>query len=407
MYVVIVGAGVGGLCLAQGLRRRGISIAVLERDPAADARAQGLRLKIDALGRAALAACLDDDRLQLLNATANKPYQSRGITLDENLNELHAFKPAQAAVDEATASIVVNRHTLRQILMSEAEDCVFFDKEFEHYDLLDDRVVAHCRDGSVWIADVLVGADGINSAVRRQLVPGADLIDTGLWSIYGQLMLTEQNRKWMPRSVFGGSRPVLGREARTLALGTFEPQMPITDAVARFAPKARITPVDEYLKWNLIAPAEQFGVSEADFFGAHPEWLHAKACELTSQWGAAVRRILAESLVAVTFPLAIRASRPGPTWPTGRVTLLGDAIHATTPVGGVGANTALRDAAALAEYLANGAEFPDLLAQAIGQYEDEMREYGYQAVRDSLVGAERIFRTPKLLQAGQAGFQAS
>ncbi|MGE7438188.1 FAD-dependent oxidoreductase [Kitasatospora sp. NPDC001175] len=397
MHVLIVGAGVGGLCLAQGLRKRGIGVVVLERDVASDARAQGLRLKIDALGRSALADCLNDDYYQLLAATANKPYQSRGVTLDENLNELHSAVPAQSTVDEATASIVVNRHTLRQILMSETSDHVFFDKEFERYELLDDRVVAYCRDGSAWVADVLVGADGINSAVRRQLVPDSGLIDTGLWSIYGQLMLDEQNRRWIPPNVFGGSRPVLGPEGRTLALGTFQPQMPITDAVAEFAPKADITPVDDYLKWNLIAPAEQFGVDEAAFFGGSPEWLHAKACEMTAEWGPAVRRILDESLVAVTFPLSIRASRPDATWPTGRVTLLGDAVHATTPVGGVGANVALRDAAALARNLAEVAEFPDLLLQAIGQYETDMREYGYQAVRDSLAGAERILRSRRLL----------
>ncbi|MET9079975.1 NAD(P)/FAD-dependent oxidoreductase [Streptomyces sp. NPDC004232] len=400
MHVLVVGAGVGGLCLAQGLRKRGIGVVVLERDSAPDARAQGLRLKIDVHGRAALADCLDDDHYQLVTATANEPYQSRGVTLDENLNVLHSSVPAQP-VDEATASIVVNRHTLRQILMSELTGHVFFGKEFERYELVDDRVVVYCRDGSIWVADVLVGADGINSAVRGQLVPDADVIDTGLWSIYGQLMLDEQNRKWLPENVFGGSRPVLGPQGRTLALGSFQPQMPIDQAIAQFASRAEISPVAPYLKWNLIAPAEQFGVSADEFFSSSPEWLHAKAGEMTAQWSPVVRRMLAESLSAVTFPLAIRASRPGAFWSTGRVTLLGDSAHATTPVGGVGANIALRDAAALAHNIAEVADFPDLLQQAIAQYEAAMREYGYQAVRNSLAGAERILRSKRLLDAGQ------
>ncbi|MFI1768603.1 FAD-dependent oxidoreductase [Streptomyces sp. NPDC020800] len=401
MHVLIAGAGVGGLCLAQGLRKRGIGVVVLERDVAPDARAQGLRLKIDAHGRAALADCLDEDYYQLVTATANKPYQSRGVTLDENLNELHSAVPARP-VDEATASIVVNRHTLRQILMAEMSGHVFFDKEFERYELVDDRVVAYCRDGSIWFADVLVGADGINSTVRGQLVPDAEVIDTGLWSIYGQLMLDEQNRKWLPDNVFGGSRPVLGPQGRTLALGSFQPQMPIDEAIAQFAPPAEVTPVDDYLKWNLIAPAEQFGVDAAEFFGSSPEWLHAKARDMTAQWSPVVQRMLAESLAAVTFPLAIQACRPGVTWPAGRVTLLGDAIHATTPVGGVGANVALRDAAALARNLAEVADFPDLVQPAIAQYETAMREYGYQAVSDSLAGAERILRSKRLLDTGQS-----
>src|SRR5262249_45065486 len=93
-----------------------------------------------------------------------------------------------------------------------------------------------------------------------------------------------------------------------------------------------------------------------------------------------------------TFPLAIRAGAPVPDWPTGRVTLLGDAVHATTPVGGTGANTALRDAALLSTRLREVARGrSDLIAAGHG-YETERREDGSTAVARSLSGAEKIFR---------------
>lgn len=52
--VLIVGAGIGGLCLAQALKKSGIDFRVFERDPTLDYRPQGYRLKIEADGQQAL-----------------------------------------------------------------------------------------------------------------------------------------------------------------------------------------------------------------------------------------------------------------------------------------------------------------------------------------------------------------
>ena len=76
------------------------------------------------------------------------------------------------------------------------------------------------------------------------------------------------------------------------------------------------------------------------------------------------------------------------------MTLLGDAIHATTPVGGTGANTALRDAALLTGCLTEVHCGRTALLPAIARYEEQMRDYGFAAARRSLQGAERIFRAP-------------
>ena len=72
--------------------------------------------------------------------------------------------------------------------------------------------------------------------------------------------------------------------------------------------------------------------------------------------------------------------------------MLGDAIHATTPVGGTGANVALRDAALLTRCLADVDRRRADLLGAISEYESRMRDYGFGAVANSLRGAERIFR---------------
>jgi len=71
-------------------------------------------------------------------------------------------------------------------------------------------------------------------------------------------------------------------------------------------------------------------------------------------------------------------------WPTGPVTLLGDAIHNMTPMAGVGANTALRDADLLRRNLIEAG--PDVTA-AVADYERRMLEYGFAAVARSLRNA--------------------
>src|SRR5262249_1461739 len=82
--------------------------------------------------------------------------------------------------------------------------------------------------------------------------------------------------------------------------------------------------------------------------------------------------------------IAIRTSVPIAAWQTQRVPLLGDAIHAMTPYRGIGANVARKDAVRLCHALtiANRAERP--VIDAIRNYETDMIDYGFRAVRTSL-----------------------
>ncbi len=115
---------------------------------------------------------------------------------------------------------------------------------------------------------------------------------------------------------------------------------------------------------------------------------------MAAGWHSALAELVAVSDPAMAFALSIRAGLPVEPWPTTRVTLLGDAIHATTPVGGTGANTALRDAALLTEHLTEVHRGGADLLRSVAAYEERMRQYGFSAALRSLRGAERIFRAP-------------
>ncbi|MFD0695792.1 FAD-dependent oxidoreductase [Paenibacillus sp. GCM10027628] len=83
------------------------------------------------------------------------------------------------------------------------------------------------------------------------------------------------------------------------------------------------------------------------------------------------------------FPINIRTSVPIPRWKTTNVSLLGDAIHTMTPGRGVGANTALRDAALLCRNLVQVSQGRMELIEAIHNYEKQMIEHGFDAVIQS------------------------
>ena len=71
------------------------------------------------------------------------------------------------------------------------------------------------------------------------------------------------------------------------------------------------------------------------------------------------------------------------------MTLLGDAIHNMTPMAGIGANTALRDADLLRRQLIAVTAGEQALMPALHAYEEQMRHYGFAAVKRSLRNARQ------------------
>jgi glycine/D-amino acid oxidase-like deaminating enzyme len=78
LRVLVIGAGLGGLCLAQGLRKAGVEVAVYERDTGLAVRTQGHRIHIDSRGEQALHQFLPPSLYELFLATRGQP--SKGIT---------------------------------------------------------------------------------------------------------------------------------------------------------------------------------------------------------------------------------------------------------------------------------------------------------------------------------------
>jgi salicylate hydroxylase len=134
--------------------------------------------------------------------------------------------------------------------------------------------------------------------------------------------------------------------------------------------------------WALSANRAKF--APPDLEHADAPALAAAASRPMASWSRAFRDLVGLSDPTTLSCLSIRTSVPVAPWPTGRITLLGDAIHSMTPYRGVGANVAIKDAVRLKRALTAAHRGERDLFAAIRSYEDEMRDYGFRAVQNSL-----------------------
>jgi 2-polyprenyl-6-methoxyphenol hydroxylase-like FAD-dependent oxidoreductase len=372
LHILIIGGGIGGLCLAQGLKKSGISVSVYERDQSVAFRHQGYRISLKEEGSRALRDCLPENLFQLTVATAIKS-ATRMVFLDHHLNQKFA-KPIPLLPEDTFFG--VHRLTLREILLAGLDGMVHFGKTFVQFEHVPDgRIRASFADGTQAYGDLLVGADGTHSAVRDLLVPDA-VIDDLDSAIYGKTPLTPDLLERVPEVLIDSFNRMSDPEGVSLSVATCRKREGWTSALERFAPDLRLTDMPDSLSWTLSH-------SHASLRGADGLILHRLACDLLKEWPREVARIIEEAERAATFLVTIRSARPVKPWQTEQVTLLGDAIHTMSPGRGEGANTALRDAQFLRSVLAKMETGEIPLNQAKAQYEATMLRYGFEAVATS------------------------
>jgi len=165
--VVIVGAGLSGLCLAQGLLREGFDVQIYERDPSVNARKQGYRITIDEHGTRALEQCLPSHLFEAVLATASLPSEEGYFRFtNKNLGEIFSLTFKNENKNKQIRRIdQVDRATLRMIMFSGIEDRVHFGKVAERVEVRHEGAVLYLTDGSAIEASIVIGADGVNSSL--------------------------------------------------------------------------------------------------------------------------------------------------------------------------------------------------------------------------------------------------
>ena len=357
MKVIIIGGGIGGLATALMLHARGIDCEIYEQSDAVRELGVGINTLPHAIRELAELGLLDR-----LDAVAVRTYElfytnrfgqeiwrePRGTDAGYEYPQFSVHRGRLQAViyDAVRSRLGESRiHTGHRLGAFTQDDAgvtaYFFDRNGSH------RATAR--------ADVLVGADGIHSAVREALYPNEG---PARWN---GSMLWRGAIDW-PQFLTGRSMVIAGGMAAKLVI------YPIAEGSR---PNHRLT------NWAVLVKIAEPGVPPRK-----EDWSRLGRLEelMPHVQRFRIPYVDAKALIEASnefweYPLCDRD--PLPRWSHGRVTLLGDAAHPMYPVGSNGASQAILDARSLADRLV-GAEHP---WHALWTYEQERLPMTAQVVR--------------------------
>lgn len=170
--IIIVGSGLAGSLLANGLVNNGVDVVVYERD-AADSKREGYQIRLGEPAYSGFEACLDEEHraavLSKLGQTSGEVNTAPSIVNSrfETILDMSQFPSYSKS---AAINRVVLRNTLLDPIVSLGR--VRFGNKFVKYEVVSDargneHVEVHFSDGSIDTCDVLVGADGSGSKVSE------------------------------------------------------------------------------------------------------------------------------------------------------------------------------------------------------------------------------------------------
>jgi 2-polyprenyl-6-methoxyphenol hydroxylase-like FAD-dependent oxidoreductase len=299
-----------GLALARGLVSTHIKVKIFERDQSQTSRSQGYQLGLNGDGIKVLKAINMPNLDQLLTKNAQNSF----VVLDRQCKVLLTVggKSKTGAQDMA----IVNRWNLRDSLAKDLD--IEWNKKFVRYEEFPDKVVAHFEDGTSYTADLLIGADGAKSRVRKQRCPTLSYDDVGVVNIAGFFPRTDNILKTLQPYFADSLSRIMGPNGYTMLYVPFigeEDKECLVWAFSYPKPAEEVPTEPETMKNYLLDIAKSLQV---------PEFI--EAIEVTPP----------ENLLKPRYMKSINTSDKDPFKGTTRVTLIGDAAHAMTTHRGIG-----------------------------------------------------------------------
>lgn len=378
--LLIIGAGVAGLTLAQGLRQHNIPFRLFERHPAKH-RTQGHRFRITKEGTEALVSVLSPALKNLFERTCAK--QATGPRyVDARLLD---FSPVESIPQQKNRPI--DRTWIRLLLSLGIEDAIEYEKAFVSFRLLDEveeqehgrrGVEVSFADGTRAQGSLLVGADGVKSRVRQQLQPSRKLLDLERQIAWGRTILTPELKAELPEDMLTWFM-ALDREDNAQCV--VEPVI-WTSSVKELS-EGQLEDMQDYVYWALCtAPPQQVPKSAKD--------KKAFLAGVSKTWHPGLKTLFEMADYEQTACVPVLSSKPDiGRWveSEGKVTLIGDAAHAMSPMGGSGGDTAVKNAVDLANTF--GKE--GVQREALNSFEERMRERAKERIEHSFLGGQKFW----------------
>ncbi len=386
--IAIVGGGIGGVALAVACLHRGIPFTLYERDLSFDSRSQGYGLTLQQASKAMEAFGIFSLKESIVS-TKHLVHNTEGKILGEWGTR------KWLASDTDTATKRRNMHIARQSLR------LALIEQLGGYNAIEwgHQLVSYEEHGSEGVelsfsvngeikktkADLVVGADGIRSAVRKLLI--GDAISP---------------LRYLDCIVILGICPLA-------AIKNVE--SPLLDGATVFQTangneRIYMMPFSkDAIMWQLSFPISEVKAMELSAKG--PEALKEEACKRT-QWHSPIPEIMEATLAAQIsgYPVYDRELLSPELLQQGKqVTLIGDAAHPMSPFKGQGANQALLDALALARVIVQGCHPTSdwrnkgIRACVLNEFESEMLKRSAIKVKDSAKAADFLHSETVLYEA--------
>jgi 2-polyprenyl-6-methoxyphenol hydroxylase-like FAD-dependent oxidoreductase len=317
---LIVGSGIGGLAAGLALRRAGWNVRLLEKSPVPRAVGFGLGLAPNAIAALRELGVADAVLARGIAADRAEIRRPDGTVL----KRVDVTRVRRSAAD---GMVLILRPALHDVLMDAlGREHIAFNSEVAGFTVTNGRVTVTLTDGRVEHADVLIGADGVASVVRRRLFPHERLPrSSGHWAIRGVA--------YDAGDAFGGLKGVAylgnGIESSQVQAGR------------------------NAIYWYVSILADELPADTRD-----PRTVLERLTSHFDERYHAVPRATKDEDMRLDELFDRDPIYP---WGTGPVTLLGDAAHPLLPHTGQGAAQALEDAVALGLVLTRPGSIPDAL----------------------------------------------
>jgi len=348
MRIDIIGGGIGGLTTALALRQFGFEPDVFEQAP-----------ELLDVGAAIL---MWPNAMRVLHrlGLAETIRQHGGILEEARwLNRagklLNHFRLPKTDIPAIALHRAELQHTLLQALPRES---IHLGHAFEASEQLPDRIVAHFSNGSSSESDVLIAADGLHSRARAQLLNDGPPADRGYTAWRGVVPYT-------PASLAPATATEIYGHGQRFGIG------PLGSGKVGWWASTNKTSCPSLVRKENGEISQSDAATSASQGDSSPHTSITSAGGTTTReellglfdgWCEPVLELIRATPLTSLIRNAVSDRRPVRGWGVGAMTLLGDAIHPTTPNLGQGGCLAIEDAAVLARCLnkyASGARSSD------------------------------------------------